>query len=53
MFAFVWLELASPDPGSLSAIKIWILCYLVAMFAGAAVFGPGWFARADPFGSTA
>ena len=36
-------------PGSLSAIKIWILCYLVAMFAGAAVFGPRWFARADPF----
>ncbi|MBU3749448.1 MAG: hypothetical protein FGM52_03195 [Mycobacterium sp.] len=49
LFAFVWLELASPDPGSLSAIKIWILCYVVAMFAGAAVFGPRWFARADPF----
>nr|WP_313674674.1 hypothetical protein [Mycolicibacterium sp.] len=49
LFAFVWLELASPDPGSLTAIKIWILCYAIAMFAGAAVFGSRWFARADPF----
>jgi len=49
LFAFVWLELASPDPGSLTAIKIWILGYAVAMFAGAAVFGSTWFARADPF----
>ena len=49
LFAFVWLELASPDPGSLTAIKVWILCYAVAMWAGAAVFGPTWFARADPF----
>lgn len=49
LFAFVWLELASPDPGSLTAIKIWILCYAVAMWLGAAVFGATWFARADPF----
>ena len=25
LFAFVWLELASPDPGSLAAVKIWLL----------------------------
>jgi len=49
LFAFVWLELASPDPGSLTAIKIWILGYAVTMLAGAAVFGSTWFARADPF----
>jgi hypothetical protein len=49
LFAFVWLELASSDPGSLTAIKIWMLIYLVAMFFGAAVFGTTWFARADPF----
>jgi hypothetical protein len=24
LFAFVWLELASPDPGSLAAVKIWL-----------------------------
>jgi hypothetical protein len=49
LFAFVWLELASPDPGSLTAIKIWILVYAVALAVGAAVFGSTWFARADPF----
>ena len=49
LFAFVWLELASPDPGSLTAIKTWILAYVVVMFLGAAVFGSTWFARADPF----
>ena len=49
LFAFVWLELASPDPGSLTAIKLWILLYALAMFVGAAMFGSTWFARADPF----
>ncbi len=49
LFAFVWLELASSDPGSLTAIKIWLLIYLVAMLLGAALFGTTWFARADPF----
>jgi hypothetical protein len=49
LFAFVWLELASPDPGSLSAIKIWLLVYAVAMALGATVWGTRWFARADPF----
>ncbi|MET0900605.1 MAG: hypothetical protein ABWY45_22045 [Mycobacterium sp.] len=49
LFAFVWLELASPDPGSLTAIKVWLLAYVVLMLAGAATWGPRWFARADPF----
>jgi hypothetical protein len=49
LFAFVWLELASPDPGSLTAIKIWILVYAVVMLVGALAFGSRWFARADPF----
>lgn len=49
LFAFVWLELASPDPGSVSAISLWLLVYAVAMFAGAAVCGARWFTRADPF----
>ena len=49
LFAFVWLELASPDPGSLTAIKVWLLVYAVAMALGAAVWGERWFARADPF----
>jgi hypothetical protein len=49
LFAFVWLELASPDPGSLGAIKIWLLLYLAVTMAGALCWGPRWCARADPF----
>ena len=49
LFAFVWLELASPDPGSVGAIRTWLLVYLVVTFAGAVWFGQRWFARADPF----
>ena len=49
MFAFVWLELASPDPGSLGAIKIWLLVYLAVTLAGALCCGERWCARADPF----
>lgn len=49
LFAFVWLELASPDPGSLAAIKIWLTCYVVITFGGALLCGPRWLSRADPF----
>jgi len=49
LFAFVWLELASPDPGSLAAIRNWLLIYLVVTLAGAFVCGTRWCARADPF----
>ena len=49
LFAFVWLELASPDPGSLGAIRIWLLIYLVVTLAGALWCGDRWCARADPF----
>lgn len=49
LFAFVWLELASPDPGSLAAVKIWLLIYVAVTFAGALAFGTRWNARADPF----
>jgi hypothetical protein len=49
LFAFVWLELASPDSGSLRAIKIWLLVYLVVTLAGAVCCGERWCARADPF----
>jgi hypothetical protein len=49
LFAFVWLELASPDPGSLGAIKVWLLAYLVVTLAGALCCGTRWCARADPF----
>jgi hypothetical protein len=49
LFAFVWLELASPDPGSLAAVRIWIVVYLAVTLAGTLVFGDRWCAHADPF----
>jgi hypothetical protein len=49
LFAFVWLELASPDPASLTAVKLWLLVYAVAMTVGAAICGDPWLQRADPF----
>lgn len=50
LFAFVWMELASPDSASLPWVKSWLLIYGVAMLAGAWLCGQRWFARADPFG---
>ncbi|MFD6196630.1 hypothetical protein ACFWE3_07975 [Mycobacteriaceae bacterium NPDC060252] len=49
LYLFVWLELASADPGSLRAVKIWLLAYLVVTLAGALTWGTRWCARADPF----
>ncbi|MGE0215522.1 hypothetical protein [Mycolicibacterium sp.] len=49
LFAFVWLELASPDPGALGAVRAWLIGYLVVTTAGAACCGTRWCARADPF----
>ncbi|KRD12064.1 hypothetical protein ASE48_31780 [Mycobacterium sp. Root265] len=49
LFAFVWLELASPDPGSLTAVEIWLLIYLAVTLVGGLLSGPRWCARADPF----
>ncbi|QNG18576.1 hypothetical protein G4H71_00585 [Rhodococcus triatomae] len=49
LFAFVWLELASPDPGSIVAVRNWCLAYLVVTFVGALVCGEKWCERGDPF----
>ncbi|AKS31316.1 hypothetical protein [Mycolicibacterium goodii] len=49
LFAFVWLELASADPGSLAAIRNWLLIYLAVTLAGAVCCGERWLANADPF----
>lgn len=49
LFAFVWLELASPDPADVGAVRTWVAVYAVAMLAGGLAFGPRWFDRADPF----
>jgi hypothetical protein len=50
LFAFVWMELASPNPAALSWVKSWLLVYTLVLLIGAWLCGQRWFARADPFG---
>ncbi|OMC26863.1 hypothetical protein A5739_19600 [Mycobacterium colombiense] len=50
LFAFVWMELASPNSASLSWVTTWIAAYAVLMLVGAWLCGQRWLARADPFG---
>ena len=50
LFAFVWMELASPNPASLRWVGAWLLAYAVAMLVGSWLCGQRWLARADPFG---
>ena len=50
LFAFVWLELASPNSASLPWVEVWLLTYAVLMLGGAWLCGQRWLARADPFG---
>jgi hypothetical protein len=50
LFAFVWMELASPNPASLPWVKCWLLIYAMVLLGGAWLCGQRWFARVDPFG---
>jgi hypothetical protein len=50
LFAFVWLELASPNSASLPWVRGWLLVYAVVLLVGAWLCGQRWLARADPFG---
>ncbi len=50
LFAFVWTELASPNPAALPWVKTWLLVYTVALLGGAWLCGQRWLARVDPFG---
>ena len=49
LFAFVWLELVSPDGTDLGFVRLWFALYAAAMLVGWAVFGTTWISRADPF----
>ncbi|OIJ25060.1 hypothetical protein UG56_020020 [Nocardioides luteus] len=49
LFAFVWLELVSPQANYLGSVRAWFACYLAAMLLGGAIFGERWLERADPF----
>ncbi|MBF6329433.1 hypothetical protein IU452_12980 [Nocardia transvalensis] len=48
LFSFVWLELASPEPGSVAAVAVWVVAYLAVTTCGLFLFGPIWAERADP-----
>lgn len=50
LFAFVWMELASPNPASLPWVRRWLLIYAVVLLGGAWLCGQRWLARVDPFG---
>ncbi|OMC43130.1 hypothetical protein [Mycobacterium sp. IS-1264] len=50
LFAFVWLELASPNSASLPWVKAWLLVYVVVLLGGAWLCGQRFLARVDPFG---
>ncbi len=50
LFAFVWMELASPNPAALPWVKTWLLTYTLVLLGGAWLCGQRWLARADPFG---
>jgi hypothetical protein len=50
LFAFVWMELASPNPAALPWVTTWVLTYTLVVLIGAWLCGQRWFARADPFG---
>ncbi len=49
LLAFVWTELASPGPGALPPVGVWLIGYLAYGVVGALLFGRRWFERADPF----
>ena len=49
LFAFVWLELAYVYSTELSPVRLWCAVYVAIMLVGGALFGNGFYARADPF----
>jgi hypothetical protein len=49
LFAFVWLELVSPESTYLGPVRLWLAVYAVVVLTGAVLFGDRWIAAADPF----
>ncbi|MFI7010962.1 hypothetical protein [Streptomyces sp. NPDC050145] len=49
LFAYTWLELASPDPASRTALLAFLLTYATVQLAAAARFGVRWFDEGDAF----
>jgi hypothetical protein len=49
LLAFVWLELVYPHATDLGPVRLWAAAYFAVMLIGGALFGSGFYARADPF----
>jgi hypothetical protein len=49
LLAFVWLELAAPDRGTLPVLRMFFAVYVAVQLVMAAVFGDRWFERGDGF----
>jgi hypothetical protein len=49
LYAFVWMELVYPHNVDLGPVRLWCALYLAVMIIGGALFGNGFYARADPF----
>jgi hypothetical protein len=49
LFAFLWLELAYFEPGSVPAVGVFLGVYSLAVLAGALRFGAGWVRTGDGF----
>jgi hypothetical protein len=49
LYAFVWMELVYPRGVELAPVRLWCAIYLAVMIVGGALFGNGFYARADPF----
>ncbi len=49
LYAFVWMELVYSFPTELPSVRLWGAIYLAAMLVGGALFGNGFYERADPF----
>ncbi len=49
LFAFVWLELVYPYNNELGPVRLWAAAYVAVMLLGGALFGSGFYAKADPF----
>lgn len=49
LYAFVWLELVSPNQTMLGTLRLWLVVYAVVMVMGALLYGTRFLSRADPF----
>ena len=49
LLAFVWFELVYPHGTELGPVRLWCAVYVGVMLMGGALFGTGFYERADPF----